>query len=135
MLAKLTLPNEAGELVRTHGGIVQPISPDRQWLATFDATQNRIALLHLEDARPTPLDFSSQAGCWAPTTQTPRFLYATDKQLMLHKGDDGSSHLLGAKPFLPLWCDPQGRSLLLLAPGQKEWSFELLRMKISRSPR
>ncbi len=135
-LAKVPLPNEASETVRTHAGIIHPLSPDKQWLATFDSSQNRVALLHLEDAKPTPLDFSSQAGCWAPTTQAARFLYATDKQLLLHKsGAEETSHLLGAKPFLPLWCDPRGTSLLLLATGQQEWSFELLRMKISRSPK
>jgi hypothetical protein len=59
-------------------------------------------------------------------------MYATDKQMLVAK-TDGTFHLLEPRPFLPLWSHPKGTSFLMLAPGRQEWTFDLLRMQISKS--
>jgi hypothetical protein len=132
-LAKIALPANAAEALRSQAGISLPLSPDGHWLAMYDQPDNRVVLHNLDDLRSWPLDPGSQSGCWAQTAQTPRFVYAADRQLLV-SSPKGDSHALAARAFLPLWCHPQGTQVLLLAPGRQEWTFELLRMQITPSP-
>ncbi len=132
-LAKLPLPQLAAEVLRVQAGITQPLSPDGRWLAMYDISSGNIVLHRLEDGRTWPLASNSHAGCWAGASQGPRFIYATDKQLLLSE-PEAQSRVLATSPLLPLWCHSQGRELLLLARGHQEWTFELLRMEISAAP-
>lgn len=132
-LAKVRLPANAAEVMRSQAGIAQPLSPDGHWLAMYDASANRIVLHSLDDSRTWPLDSSSQTGCWSQATDGQRFVYASDKQLLV-SNPQGQSHVLASNPFLPVWCESQGGRFVLLAPGQKDWTFDLLRMQVTPSP-
>jgi len=130
-LAKAPLPLNAADVLRTQAGIVHPLSPDGRRLAMYDPSANRIVLHNLEDSHSWPLNPGSQTGCWAQPAE--RFVYSADKQLLV-SNPRGESHVLATSAFLPLWCESQGRRFVLLTPGQKEWSFDLLRMQIMPSP-
>src|SRR5204863_9324431 len=98
---------------------------------TYDAGSNRIVLHDLERNTVLPMDVGSHAGFWIPSPDGPRFLYATEKQLLIHNPASDQRHVLSEGPLIPLWCHPQARSFLLLAPGQQDWTFELVKLRLA----
>lgn len=130
-LAKAPLPLNAADVLRTQAGIAHPLSPDGHRLAMYDPSANRVVLHNLDDPRSWPLNSGSQTGCW--TQPAERFVYAADRQLLV-SNPQGESHVLATSAFLPLWCESEGKRLVLLTPGQKDWTFDLLRMQIMPSP-
>jgi hypothetical protein len=130
-LARVPLPPDAAEALRTQSGIAQPLASGGQWLALFDGSARRIILHHLDDSRAWPLSPMSQSGAWVqPAGESqPRFIFATDTQCLL-ASPGGDTHLLGSTPFLPLWCNAAGTRLLVAAPGKQDWTLELVQMRI-----
>lgn len=145
-VAPLNLPVSIFDAVHLHAGIpgaipgAGPVSDDGRWFAYYSLPEDRIELVDLTTGALRPLRQGDRAGAWWGGDW---FVVGSDDQLALvalpgeAAGAEAQEGQVTDEPprmnllpgrWVPLWADPEAKSMLLIGEGEKPERFGVLQL-------